>query len=99
MKKSELRKLIREEIIREGFQGDEPTGDGLSGFRGGDSEPPYRNMGKKWRDNSSDKFEGEPMFTLNDIRKAFEAGIKGSRNYHGFGAAWGKYKNKILKNR
>lgn len=33
MKKSELRKLIKE-IYNEGFQGDESIGDGLSGFRG-----------------------------------------------------------------
>lgn len=35
MKISEIKQLIRE-VIREGFQGDEPIGDGLSGFRGTD---------------------------------------------------------------
>lgn len=37
MKKSELQQIIKEEIskiLKEGFQGDEPEGDGLSGFRG-----------------------------------------------------------------
>lgn len=33
MKKSEFKKLIKE-VLQEGFQGDEPIGDGLSGFRG-----------------------------------------------------------------
>jgi hypothetical protein len=37
IKKSELKEMIKEEIkniLKEGFQGDEPEGDGLSGFRG-----------------------------------------------------------------
>lgn len=34
MKKSELRSLIKE-CLAEGFQGDDPQRDGLSGFRGG----------------------------------------------------------------
>jgi hypothetical protein len=37
MNKSDLQKIIKKEIsniLNEGFQGDEPFGDGLSGFRG-----------------------------------------------------------------
>lgn len=41
MKKSELRQIIKEEIKKqfEGFQGDEDSNDGLSGFRGGSNQP------------------------------------------------------------
>ncbi len=34
MKKSELRELIKEEMLKEGFQGEFEENDGLSGFRG-----------------------------------------------------------------
>jgi hypothetical protein len=66
MKKSELKQLIKEEIAKvliEGFQGDDPEGDGLSGFRGA-GQTNKRDGLSGFRGNFTNSEKSDPEFEL-----------------------------------
>jgi hypothetical protein len=98
MKKSELRQLIKEElqkVLNEGFQGDEPEGDGLSGFRGaGQIDKGDGMSGFRGSINFNDESEEDKIWRKNheDILKY---GLEGARDWkRGVDLNYGPYKDK-----
>ena len=97
MKKQELRQIIKEEIQRvlsEGFQRDEPEGDGFSGFRGagqiskGDGMSGFRgNM------NFNDESEEDKIWKKNK-EDMLKYGLEGARDWKkGIDINYGPYKD------
>jgi hypothetical protein len=96
MKLSQLRQIIREEIknlLKEGFQGDEPEGDGESGFRGAGQIDKGDGL-SGFRGNIKSNDEADKIWRKNE-EDMLKYGSEGGKDWkRGIGLDYGPYKDK-----